>query len=43
MRRFTLPTSVDAGAIKARTKDGVLEVTVSKAAEAQPRRITVEG
>lgn len=43
MRRFTLPTSVDAEHITARTRDGVLEVTVPKAAEAQPRRITVEG
>ena len=43
MRRFTLPTSVDAEHITARTKDGVLELTVPKAAEAKPRRITVEG
>ena len=41
-RRFTLPETVDAENIKARCSDGILEITVPKVAEIQPRRITVE-
>ena len=40
-RSFVLPTSVDAGAIRATYKDGVLEVVLPKAAEARPRKIEV--
>ncbi len=42
LRRFALPTLVDADKITAKCKDGVLEVIVPKAESAQPRRITVE-
>lgn len=42
LRRFTLPESVDADAVKANGKNGVLEVVIPKAATAQPRRITVK-
>ena len=40
-RRFSLPSAVDAGNIAADLKDGVLTVTVPKAAGAGPRRIDV--
>lgn len=40
-RRFILPDSVDADGVKARGRDGVLEVTIPKQAKAQPRRIEV--
>jgi HSP20 family protein len=43
MRRFSLPDTVEADKINAKFKDGVLEVTVPKGEEAQPRRIQVEG
>ena len=42
LRRFTLPASVDAEAIKATHVNGVLEVTIPKRPEAQPRRVTVQ-
>ncbi len=42
LRRFTLPESVDADAVKANGKNGVLEVAIPKRAAAQPRRITVK-
>jgi HSP20 family protein len=42
MRRFTLPNTADAAKVAAKTKNGVLEIVVPKAAEAKPRRITVE-
>lgn len=42
LRRFTLPESVDADAVKASGKHGVLEVVIPKRAAAQPRRITVK-
>jgi len=42
LRRFTLPVSVDAEAIKATHVNGVLEVTIPKRPEAQPRRVTVQ-
>lgn len=41
-RRFTLPDSVDADNITAKCSNGILEVIVPKAAEVQPRRITIE-
>ncbi|HEV3188904.1 MAG TPA: Hsp20/alpha crystallin family protein [Polyangiaceae bacterium] len=40
-RSFALPSKVDAERIKASVKDGVLSITLPKAAEAQPRQITV--
>jgi len=42
LRRFTLPESADAEAIKATHTNGVLEVTIPKRPQAQPRRITVQ-
>lgn len=42
LRRFTLPESVDAEAIKATHVNGVLEVSVPKRPQEQPRRISVE-
>lgn len=41
MRRFTLPDTVDAGAIEATNKDGVLEVMLPKSPAQQPRKIEV--
>jgi HSP20 family protein len=41
-RRFLLSTAVDAEHITATYKDGVLEVHLPKAVEAQPKRITVQ-
>lgn len=40
-RRFSLPETVDAETVSARTSNGVLEVVIPKRAAAQPRRITV--
>ena len=42
-RRFSLPETVNAEAVKATSKDGVLTVTIGKKAENKPRQITVEG
>lgn len=42
-RSFRLPENVDADAIEATTKDGVLYLTVNKQEKAQPRRIEVSG
>jgi len=42
LRRFTLPESVDAEAIKATHVNGVLEVTIPKRPQEQPRRIEVK-
>lgn len=42
LRRFTLPESVDAEAIKATHVNGVLEVTIPKRPQEQPRRISVQ-
>ncbi|HYX74990.1 MAG TPA: Hsp20/alpha crystallin family protein [Steroidobacteraceae bacterium] len=42
LRRFRLPESVDAEAIKATHLNGVLEISIPKRATAQPRRITVQ-
>ena len=41
-RRFTLPESADAGGIKARSSNGILEIEIPKLPEIQARRITVE-
>jgi HSP20 family protein len=42
VRSFTLPENVQADAIKASFKDGVLELTIPKVAKAEPRRIEVQ-
>ena len=42
LRRFTLPESADAEAIKATHTNGVLEVAIPKRPQAQPKRITVQ-
>ena len=42
-RRFTLPDSADANAITATGKNGVLEISIPKKAEAAPRRIEING
>ena len=42
LRRFSLPESADAEQITARSTNGILEVSIPKQPEAQPRRITVE-
>jgi HSP20 family protein len=42
LRRFTLPESADAEAIKATHVNGVLELSIPKRPQAQPRRINVE-
>ena len=41
-RSFRFPSALDADAVTARFADGVLRVTVPKAAERQPRRIEIE-
>lgn len=41
-RRFSLPDTADTGGIKARGKDGVLEITLPKHEKVQPRKITVQ-
>ena len=41
LRRFTLPESAQAEAIKARYTDGVLEITIPKQPRVEPKRITV--
>lgn len=41
-RRFTLPKTVDADNITAKSLNGILEVCIPKLAEVQARRITVE-
>ncbi|MGQ0622570.1 MAG: Hsp20/alpha crystallin family protein [Panacagrimonas sp.] len=40
-RRFTLPDTVDADAVSATGRNGVLEVVIPKRAQVQPRRIAV--
>jgi HSP20 family protein len=42
VRSFTLPENVQTDAIKAQFKDGVLELTIPKAAKVEPRRIEVQ-
>jgi len=41
-RAFGLSRDLDDSAVRARLKDGVLEIELPKAKEAQPRRIAVE-
>lgn len=41
--RFTLPEDVDADRVAAALEDGVLNVTLPKRPETQPRRIEVKG
>ena len=41
-RRFTLPETADAEHIAAKSANGILEVTIPKLPQVQPRRITVE-
>ncbi|HEY0712744.1 MAG TPA: Hsp20/alpha crystallin family protein, partial [Polyangia bacterium] len=41
-RSFSLPCKVDGDALSAEMADGVLTITMPKAAEAQPRRIPVK-
>ena len=41
-RSFTLPENVQADAIKASFKDGVLELTIPKVAKVEPRRIEIQ-
>lgn len=41
-RRFTLPDTADVEKISARSKNGVLEITIPKHERLQPRKITVE-
>lgn len=40
-RAFTLPDNVDAGAISANTRNGVVTIALPKVKAAQPRRIAV--
>ena len=42
LRRFSLPDSADAESVKARSNNGILEVTIPKLPEVQARRIEVE-
>jgi HSP20 family protein len=42
-RTISLPKAVDANAVKAAYKDGVLTITLPKAPEAKPKQITVSG
>ncbi len=42
-RRFSLPESADAEKIKAKSNNGVLELTIPKTEKVKPRRITVDG
>lgn len=42
VRRFTLPETVDAEGITAKSHNGILEVAIPKLPEIQARRITVE-
>jgi HSP20 family protein len=41
-RRFSLPETADMQNIKAKAVNGVLEISIPKVAQVQPRRITVE-
>lgn len=41
-RRFNLPDTADADGIKAKSHNGILEVSIPKLPEVQARRITVE-
>ncbi|MDB5970939.1 MAG: Hsp20/alpha crystallin family protein [Hydrocarboniphaga sp.] len=41
-RRFTLPDTVDGDSVSASGKNGVIEVSIPKRAQVQPRRISVK-
>lgn len=41
-RRFSLPDTADADKINAKSKHGVLEITIPKQEKAHPRKISVE-
>ena len=41
-RSFSLPSGIDQGRIQAEYRDGVLEVTLAKRSEAQPRSIKID-
>ncbi|MCL4558109.1 MAG: Hsp20/alpha crystallin family protein [Deltaproteobacteria bacterium] len=41
-RSFNLPTAVDKDRVKAKFKDGVLEVTIPKTESAKPKQISVD-
>ena len=40
-RQFTLPSQVDAGKVEAKLKDGMLELTLPKAAGTEAKKIAV--
>jgi len=42
VRRFTLPDNVQSDNIRARHSNGVLELTIPKAAAPEPKRVTIE-
>jgi len=42
LRRFTLPESANTESIKAKQTNGVLEVSIPKHPQVQPRRISIE-
>jgi len=42
VRRFTLPEGANTESIKAKQTNGVLEVTIPKQPQAQPRRISID-
>ncbi len=42
-RRFSLPDTADPERVTARSRFGVLEITIPKLEKTQPRRISVEG
>jgi HSP20 family protein len=42
LRRFSLPESAETSDIKAKQSNGVLEISIPKAPQVQPKRITVE-
>lgn len=42
-RRFSLPDTADSDKVSAKSRDGVLEITIPKQEKASPRRITVKG
>ena len=42
LRRFTLPEGAESADIKAKQANGVLEITIPKAPQVQPKRIEVE-
>jgi HSP20 family protein len=42
-RRFSLPDTADAEKITAKSNHGVLEITIPKQEQQQPRKITVSG